>query len=849
MSRRLGLAFLAVLAGSLLLVSIPAGIIGNQSLASAYQAQLDATALEKQSFLLDWFDRAGRSLQAIASDSEIRTASGEPAAVQQGSILEHLAAWSGSNSEFLALAVADPGSGRILASSESDRAGRLIRPELTAAWPSDGVNFSPVFFDGSPAQPVMYAVTPLPAVGQPQRLYLVGQLNLAQVNAIINRRTGSNRSDEALLLNHQMQMVVVPRLANSQVPPGQIHVAAAQELCVQGKNGSIQANDYRGVPAAINYRWLAGPQLCLIVKLDQAEIFAPSRTLDLALLGVGLVGLLLAMLVATLISAQIVRPLNELVHGVEAFGQGQLDLRLPVDTREEIGRLRAAFNRMADNLQHSLGQLSESQERYRRLAEGTFEGLVFSENETILDANSQLAWMFGYRQDELIGGSVLDLVAPESRDLVRNTIRQNLEKSYEFIGLRKDGSTVFMEAHGRLTPYQGRTVRMASIRDLTAQKEAEAGQARLLSILEATPDYISTASADGNFLYLNRAARHMLGIAPGADVSRINLSDVHPAWANRILMEVGIPTALRDGVWVGENAILGRGGGEIPVSKVLIAHRTDDGQLEYLSTINRDISARIQLEKELRAARDLLEQRVEERTRELDQKATELARSNSELEQFAYIASHDLQEPLRMISSYLQLIERRYKGRLDQDADEYIHFAVDGAQRLKALINDLLSYSRAGNRGRPFEPVDTADLVEQLRQALQVTIRENGAEITTAALPVVMGDAAQLSQLFQNLVTNALKFRGEQPPRIHISAEPIPQGWQFAVRDNGIGIDPQYAERIFVIFQRLHGRDQYPGTGIGLAVCKRIVERHAGRIWVESQPGQGATFFFTLVTT
>ncbi|MBD1914758.1 MULTISPECIES: response regulator [Cyanophyceae] len=224
----------------------------------------------------------------------------------------------------------------------------------------------------------------------------------------------------------------------------------------------------------------------------------------------------------------------------------------------------------------------------------------------------------------------------------------------------------------------------------------------------------------------------------------------------------------------------------------------------------------------------------------------ELARSNAELQQFAYIASHDLQEPLRMVTSYLQLLERRYKGQLDPDADDFIQFAVDGALRMRTLINDLLTYSRIGTRGHAFQLTSCNAAVEQAIANLQLAIEESGAVVTYPDLPQLQADPTQLIQLFQNLISNAIKFRGEAPVRVAIAVSQMEDAWLFSVQDNGIGLDPQYADQIFVIFQRLNNRTHYPGTGIGLAVCKKIVERHGGKIWVEAALDQGATFYFTM---
>jgi two-component system sensor histidine kinase/response regulator len=248
-----------------------------------------------------------------------------------------------------------------------------------------------------------------------------------------------------------------------------------------------------------------------------------------------------------------------------------------------------------------------------------------------------------------------------------------------------------------------------------------------------------------------------------------------------------------------------------------------------------------------------LRQRLEEQNRQLHdeiaaRRETEAAllRSNTELEQLAYVASHDMQEPLRMVASYLQLVAKRYKGQLDADADEFIGYAVDGAKRMQALINDLLAYSRVGTKARPFEPADCNKIVDIALGNLAIAIKERGAQVTHDPLPVVTGDTSQLLQLFQNLIANAVKFKRVDPATVHIAVELHDKDWRFSVSDNGIGIAPEYFDRIFVLFQRLHARGDYPGTGIGLAICKKIVERHGGEIAVQSELGVGTTFSFTI---
>jgi light-regulated signal transduction histidine kinase (bacteriophytochrome) len=230
----------------------------------------------------------------------------------------------------------------------------------------------------------------------------------------------------------------------------------------------------------------------------------------------------------------------------------------------------------------------------------------------------------------------------------------------------------------------------------------------------------------------------------------------------------------------------------------------------------------------------------------LTQQAEELWRSNRELEQFAYVSSHDLKEPLRKIASYTQLLEQRFSERLDVEGKRYLSHVLNGVDRMQSLIHDLLVYSRTGKEEMRFEPVDMKRIVQQAVGDLETSMQENGAEVTMDDLPVIEAQPAQMHQLFQNLISNAIKFHGAVSPRVHVSARKEGEEWIFRIKDNGIGIDPKYQEQIFKIFQRLHSRNEYPGTGIGLAICKKIVERHGGRIWVESTPGDGSSFLFSV---
>ncbi len=361
------------------------------------------------------------------------------------------------------------------------------------------------------------------------------------------------------------------------------------------------------------------------------------------------------------------------------------------------------------------------------------------------------------------------------------------------------------------------------------QEELRQREQDYLILLESTHDSIIVVDAETlKVVFGNRRSSLMFGFDPVLhDGVGVNLLDyIHPEDREIVIKGFLEDLYQHDRRQTYDVRAKTRDGREILISS--LATRIEfQGRVAVLLSL-RDVTESRQVEKLLK------------------QTMAELVRSNAELERFAYVASHDLQEPLRMVAGYTQLLARRYKGKLDADADEFIGYAVDGATRMQQLINALLDYSRVGTRGKPFGPTSCEESLNQAIANLQASIKENDATVTHDNLPTVMADDSQMVRLFQNLVGNAIKFHSDEKPTVHVKAERNGTEWIFSVRDNGIGIDPQYFDRIFVIFHRLHGRGEYPGTGIGLAICKKIIERHNGRIWVESQPGKGATFYFTL---
>ena len=353
-------------------------------------------------------------------------------------------------------------------------------------------------------------------------------------------------------------------------------------------------------------------------------------------------------------------------------------------------------------------------------------------------------------------------------------------------------------------------------------------------ILNAAGEGIFGLDIYGKHTFVNPAAAQMLGYAVNELIGRHS----HTLWhykksdgSSYPVVECPIYAAYKDGrVHHRDDEVFWRKDGTCFPVTYTSTPIIEDGNIVGAVVTFRDITERKQAEEELKKLSD------------------ELARSNADLQQFAYTASHDLQEPIMVVAGFVNLLAKRYKGKLDEKADEFIEHAIDGTKRMQVLIKDLLDYSRVGSTGTSFTPTDCLSALDKAVFNLQIAIKESGAVITHDDLPTVMADSSQLIRLFQNLISNAIKFRGKEAPRIHISVKQKEDEWIFSFKDNGIGIDPKFSDQIFVMFQRLHTKKEYPGTGIGLATCKKIIERHGGRIWVESEPGKGSTFFFSIPT-
>jgi len=509
-----------------------------------------------------------------------------------------------------------------------------------------------------------------------------------------------------------------------------------------------------------------------------------------------------------------------------------------LDTRSAFAIVSLPPNAQGD------GHLVQMEARYHGLLEAAPDAMVVvNQDGAIVMLNVQAEKQFGYSPNELVGQKVKNIIPKgfaerliaDGTRTAAEALAQQIGTGIELIALRKDGSEFPIEI--MLSPLESAEgiLVTAAIRDISVRKAAERHLAQMESryrgLLEAAPDAMVVVNQGGAIVLLNVQAEKQFGYSRDELVGQKVKNIIPEGFAERLVADAlrSEEDALAQQIGTGIE-LTGRrkNGSDFPIEIMLSPLESTEGIL--VTAAIRDITKRKKAEAHLL------------------QKVEELKRSNGELGQFAYVVSHDLQEPLRMVASYTQLLAKRYKGKLDSDADEFISFAVDGASRMQRLIQDLLVYSRVGTKTQEVLDTSSEDALQQALINLRGAIEESGALVTHDPLPTVPADEVQLIQLFQNLVGNAIKYQGPGVPLVHISAtRNINKEWTFSVQDNGLGIDPQYFEKIFGLFQRLHKREEFAGTGIGLAICKKIVERHGGGISVESQPGHGSTFRFALV--
>ena len=528
----------------------------------------------------------------------------------------------------------------------------------------------------------------------------------------------------------------------------------------------------------------------------------------------------------------------------------------------ELSQLNALQQEKIADLQQTELALRESEERYTLAMRGSRDGLW--DWNTLTDEvyfSPRFKEILGYLDDEIEHrfSEFESRLHPDDREQTLAAVQNHLERQVpydvEYRLKTKQGDYRWIRARGQaIWNESGHPTRMAgSISDITDRKQVEdalrTSEARWQFALEGAGDGVWDWDAHTNTVFFSHQWKAMLGYADDEIGNGLDEWDsrVHPDDKEKCYADLNAHLNGNTPFYLNEHRMRCKDGSyKWILDRGKVIERDSEGKPLRVIGTHADMTDRKQAEEDLRQLNEVLEAKVSERTLELEQRARELERSNTELQQFAYVASHDLQEPLRTVSSFTELLSEEYRDRLDGEAIEYMDFIVDGAVRMQQLIADLLAYSRVGTRGHEFVPISCETVMKQVQMDLQQSINESHARIIYKDLPDVVADATQIQQVFQNLISNALKFHSQAPPCITISAVLKQNEWEFCVQDNGIGIEPDYFKQIFVIFQRLHTRRHYPGTGIGLAICRKIVQRHGGRIWVQSTLGEGSSFYFTL---
>jgi PAS domain S-box-containing protein len=1113
---RLAALFITFALVVLIGVGSAAFLSGRTALLEATKSDLLSSALEKQAALENWATERQANIARLANspallnDLDLLLAGSDAAQARtlHDRLVAELLVRSGEDQPFLEVSILEPDSGQVLVSTDPADEGK-VHNDL--AYFINGLRkpyTQNIYYALDENGPSMVSAAPVKSADGKVLGVLAGRLNLNDMNTIIGRRTGLHQTDESFLVNTSNLFVTQPRhISDPAVLQRGIHTLPV-ELCLTGNNGSIEAEDYRGVPVITQYQWLANRELCLIVKIDQAEALAPANNLGAAIGLIGLALLGVASVLALRLAHTFTQPLLALQDGAARFGSGNLSVRVPEHTRDEIGLLAHEFNQMAAAIEYQAAQLqghaakleqrvtertaelTASERKYRDLADSalvginrsTLKGEILYVNQTmarmmgfdspealirggalaryrnpedrqaflerlqrdgqvesyeivllnksgepmtalvsvkidgdqmtgtflditdrkraeealrtseelyrglfenmlngfayckmlfdqdqppdfiylsvndafealtglknvvgkkvsevipgiqasdpelfkaygrvaltgrpekfetcvaalnlwfsisvyspekeyfvavfdviterkqaeaalknseasyrrlfeaakdgilildavsgeIQDVNPFLTEMLGYFHTEFLGkqlweiGSFKDIVANKA---AFQQLQRNRYMRYEKLPLEtKDGQRVFVEFISNVYEVNGRQIVQCNIRDITERHRAEAARAQLVAIVESSEDAILGKTLDGIIVSWNKGAEKIYGYG-SAEVVGHPISILIPPDLPNELPTILDRLKLGDSINHYETVRLRKDGQRIDVSLTISPIRDSTGSISGASTIARDITERKRTEEEIRQLNATLEQRVIDRT-------VQLEATNTELEAFSYSVSHDLRAPLRAIDGFSRILIEDYSAGLSPDVQRYLKLVRSNTGSMGMLIDDLLQFSRLSRQPLNKQTIQPMQVVREALRTLESEHTAHQPRLIIGELPECEADPALLKQVWINLLSNAIKYtRNQATPQIEVGFKHIDGATVYFVRDNGVGFDMQYAPKLFGVFQRLHRAEDYEGTGVGLAIVQRIIQRHGGRIWVEAAPAQGATFYFTL---
>jgi len=850
----------------LLLSIIPLGIVGymsyesgQESMVDQVKSHLESVAIIKEQEIDNWITHLSHTTDWLTNDTDVR-ADVTILTTHPVDAPAYLAAHQSLNEAFRGITnlndlsptmLIDNKTGEVIASSDGDWEGKLKGNEPYFINGRNGIYVSDIYHSLSLGQPTMVIAAPVKDDNGQLAGVIACHANMDILSEIMLEWTGLGETGETFLVNKYNLLITDTVFA----PDGAFNkwiFGDGATWALEGRNGSGEFVDYRGKPVVGAYRWIENRELALIAKQDRAEALSSVTDLRNLIIGVTIGVALIIILFSVMLGRTVTRPLHRLVDGAREVGRGNLDYQLKEQGRDEIGLLTVSFNIMVQNLKETTSSRDELDKEVgeRKLAEEKLEeamstlsnilqtvpiGIsVSTPDGQIIESNSTTVQIFGYDSRDEFMSQKAERYYYDAGDrerfieLLRN---QGYVRGFEIQLKRKDG-TVFCGSVSSVkqTGQDGSVQFVNSFIDITERKQAELSlmeiQTNISDLIENSIDGILIADATGKHIFSNNRMCEITGYE-------------YDEFMDMTIKEMTPPEDLKKYKEMYDKRLRGE---EVPNHYERPIIRKDGRiilvELRTTTTIWKGEKCALAF------MTDITERKKTEG--ELIRTMEDLERSNRELEQFAYVVSHDLQEPLRMVASYVQLLEKRYKDQLDQDANDFINFATDGAIRMQLMINDILEYSRVGTKGREFKSINLNSVLSKALANLESQIQEHGAIITGDDLPQVFVDEIQMVQLFQNLIGNAIKFRGEEIPRILITATEDNFEWVISIKDNGIGIPQEFRDKIFSVFRKLHAIGQYPGSGIGLAIAAKIVERHSGRIWVESEPGEGSTFYFAI---